>query len=140
RLPVEERQFLGAASVAGAAFAAARVAAGVASDVVTAEEHCERLAQRQQFLRPAGTVTWPDGTVTGRYEFIHVLYQNVVYQQIAATRRVRLHPRIGERLEEAYGAHAGDMAAELAMHFEQGLDYPRAIYYLQQAAENAVQR
>src|SRR5438309_6598503 len=32
------------------------------------------------------------------------------------------------------------MAAELAMHFEQGRDYPRAIYYLQQAAENAVQR
>src|SRR5262249_11421363 len=61
-------------------------------------------------------------------------------QQIAAVRRVRLHQRIGERLEEAYGAHAGDMAAELAMHFDQSRDYPRAINYLQKAAENAGRR
>jgi predicted ATPase len=140
RLPLEDQRLLEAASVAGAAFAAASIAAGLASDVVTTEEHCERLAQRQQFLRPAEAVTWPDGTVTGRYEFIHALDQNVVYQQTAAARRVRLHQRIGERLEEAYGAHAGDMAAELAMHFEQSRDYPRAIHYLQQAAENAVRR
>jgi predicted ATPase/DNA-binding winged helix-turn-helix (wHTH) protein len=140
RLPLAAQRLLEAASVAGAAFAAASVAAGLASDVVTSEEHCERLAQRQQFLRPAGTVTWPDGTVTGRYEFIHALYQNVVYRQMAAARRVRLHQRIGERLEEAYGAQAGDMAAELAMHFEQSRDYPRTINYLQQAAENAGRR
>jgi predicted ATPase len=140
RLPLETQRLLEAASVAGAAFAAASVAAGVASDVVTTEEHCESLAQRQQFLRPAGTVPWPDGTVTGRYEFIHALYQNVVYQRIAAARRARLHQRIGERLEAAYGAQAGALAAELAMHFEQGRDYPRAIHYLQQAAENAGRR
>ena len=42
----------------------------------------------------------------------------------AAARRVRLHQRIGERLEEAYGAQAGDMAAELAMHFEQSRALP----------------
>ena len=30
--------------------------------------------------------------------------------------------------------------AELAMHFEQGRDSPRAIHYLQQAAENAARR
>ena len=140
RLPRAAQRLLEAASVAGAAFAAASVAAGVARDVVTTEEHCERLAQRQQLLRPAGTVSWPDGTVTGRYEFIHALYQNVVYDQIAAARRVRLHQRIGARLEEAYGAHAGDVAAELAMHFDQGRDVPRAIHYLQQAGENALRR
>jgi adenylate cyclase len=140
RLPLADQRLLEAASVAGAAFAAASVAAGVTGDVVTTEEHCERLAQRQQFLRPAGTVTWPDGTITGRYEFIHALYQNVVYHQMAAARRVRLHQRIGARLEAAYGADAGDMAAELAMHFAQGRDAPRAIPYLQQAGENALRR
>jgi len=140
RLPLDDQRLLEAASVAGATFAAASVAAGVASDEVAIEEHCERLAQRQQFLRPAGTVTWPDGTITGRYEFIHALYQSVVYQRMAAARRVRLHQRIGERLEEAYGDHAGDLAAELAMHFEQSRDYPRALHYLQQAAETAARR
>jgi len=140
RLPLADQRLLEVASVAGAAFAAASVAAGVARDEVATEEHCERLAQRQQFLQPAGTVTWPDGTVTGCYEFIHALYQNVVYHQIAEARRIRLHQRLGERLEEAYGVHAGDMAAELAMHFAQSRDYPRAIHYLQQAAENAARR
>jgi predicted ATPase len=57
RLPLEDQRLLEAASVAGAAFAAASIAAGLASDVVTTEEHCERLAQRQQFLRPAEAVT-----------------------------------------------------------------------------------
>jgi hypothetical protein len=125
RLPLGDQRLLEDASVSGAAFAAASVAAGMARDMVSTEEHCERLAQRQQFLRPAGTVTWPDGTVTGRYEFIHALYQDVVYHQMAAARRAHLHRRIGERLEAAYGAHAGDMVAELAMHFEQSHDYSR---------------
>src|SRR5262249_20073300 len=34
----------------------------------------------------------------------------------------------------------GEIAAELAMHFEQGRDYRRAIRYLQQAGENAMRR
>jgi predicted ATPase len=140
RLPLDAQRLLEAASAAGVDFAAASVAAGVARDVVATEELCERLAQRQQFLRLAGTVTWPDGTVTGRYEFIHALYQSVVYHQMAAARRVRLHQRIGARLEEAYGVPAGAMAAELAMHFDQSCDTPRAIHYLQQAAENAGRR
>jgi predicted ATPase len=32
------------------------------------------------------------------------------------------------------------VAAELAVHFERGRDYPRAVHYLQQAAENAARR
>jgi tetratricopeptide (TPR) repeat protein len=32
------------------------------------------------------------------------------------------------------------MAAELAMHFVRGWDYPRAVQYLRQAGENAIQR
>jgi hypothetical protein len=32
------------------------------------------------------------------------------------------------------------VAAELAVHFERGRDYQRAVQYLQQAAENAARR
>src|SRR5439155_5446667 len=76
----------------------------------------------------------------GRYGFRHALYQEIVYQRISAGRRARLHRLIGDREEAGYGERARDRAAELAMHFERGRDYPRAVQYLQQAAENAARR
>ena len=54
--------------------------------------------------------------------------------------RISLHRRIGEREEQAYGEQARDIAAELAVHFEQAREYRRAVEYLQQAGENAVRR
>src|SRR5262249_55098559 len=39
-----------------------------------------------------------------------------------------------------YGERAREIAAELAVHFEQGRDYPKAVQYLQQAGENAARR
>jgi predicted ATPase len=131
---------LEAASVAGVEFSAAAVAAGLEIDVVEAEALCEGLARRQQWLRSSGIDEWPDGTVAGRYAFIHALYHNVVYQQLAAARRVHLHRRIGASKEGAYGPRAHEIAAELAVHFEHGRDYRRAVQYLQYAAETAGQR
>jgi predicted ATPase len=78
--------------------------------------------------------------VTGRYQFRHALYQQVLYDRVPAGRRVHLHRQIGMREEAAFGAQAGERAAVLAMHFDRGHDYPRAIRYLQQAAENALRR
>jgi predicted ATPase len=73
-LPLELQQVLEVASVAGVGFATAAVAAGTAQDLGPIEAHCEELA-RQHLVRPAGLVTWPDGTVATRYEFTHALYQ-----------------------------------------------------------------
>ena len=100
RLTPEEQRVLEAASAVGVTFSAAAVAAALARDVVAVEEQCESLAQRQQWLRPVGIAEWPDGIVVGHYAFIHTLAQHVVYQRIAPARRVRLHQRIGTRLEE----------------------------------------
>jgi predicted ATPase len=140
RLSVEEQRVLEAASAEGAEFSAAAVAAGLDVDVLEAETRCEGLARRQQWLRSIGSDTWPDGTVAGRYTFIHALYQNVVYQRLTAARHIHLHRRIGASKEEAYGPRAGEIAAELAVHFEHGRDYGRAVQYLQQAAETAGRR
>jgi predicted ATPase len=140
RLSREEQRVLEAASVAGAEFSALAVAAGLEQEVVWVEERCEELQRRQQLLRAAGTVELPDGRVTTRYGFIHALYQNALYERVAATRRAGLHQRIGEQEEIVYGERAGEIAAELAMHFERGRDFQRAVKYLHQAAENAARR
>src|SRR5262249_45671752 len=57
-----------------------------------------------------------------------------------AGRRQRLHQWIGEREEQAYGERARQIAAELAVHFERGREYRKAVQYLHQAGQNAMRR
>lgn len=140
RLNLEERRILEAASVAGMDFSAAAVAAGMNVEIAEIETCCEELARRGQFLRAHQTEEWPDATVAARYEFMHSLYQQVWYERVTVGRRTQLHQRIGERYEEAYGARVREIAAELAVHFEQGRDLSRAIRYRYFAAENAARR
>ena len=59
---------------------------------------------------------------------------------VTAAQHVSLHRRLGEREEHAYGARASEIAAELAVHFEEGREYHRAVRYLEQAGKNAIQR
>jgi predicted ATPase len=139
RLPPEVQQVLEVASVAGSEFAAVAVAASLACDVDAVEAHCEALVGLL-LLRALGVTTWPNGTVTTRYAFVHALYQQVVYERVRAGRRVRLHRRLAACLEAAYGTQAETMAAELAEHFVQGREPARAVHYLYRAAENATQR
>jgi predicted ATPase len=140
RLTPEERRLIEAASVAGIEFSAAAVAAGLEEQLERVEEWCEGLAKRGQFLQARGTETGAEGRVMGRHGFLHALYQQVLYERVATVRRVRLHRRIGEWGEREYGARVSDLAAELAMHFERGHDYARAVQYLWRAAKNARRR
>lgn len=139
RLKPEEQRLLEVASVAGVEFSAAAVAAGLEAEVADVEELCAGLARHGQFLRAQGVSEWPDGTVAARYEFIHALYQQVWYERVTVGRRMRLHQRIGERGELAYGTQVSEIAAELAVHFEHGRDCRRAVHYRDQAAKNAVE-
>jgi predicted ATPase len=140
RVSLADQQTLEVASVAGAEFSAATVAAGLQIAVEDVEKHCAQLARRTLFLQSIGSTEWPDGTVADRYSFLHALYQHVLYERIPTSQRIGLHQRIGERLEQAYGARTREMAAELAAHFERGRDFTRAIHYLRQAGENATRR
>ena len=140
RLDPLEQRVLEAASVAGMEFSIAAVAAAVEEDLVRVEEVCTRLARRGQFLQLKGQVQWPDGTVAVRCGFVHGLYQEIAYERIGGARQARWHQRIGEREETGYGDRAGAIAPELAVHFERGRDYRRAVRYLRSAGENAVFR
>ena len=140
RVHPDERKILEAASVAGAEFSAAAVAAGTAQTIEMVETYCDSLVRCEQFLQVQGMSEWPDGTVTARYGFVHALYQEVLYDQLSTSRRVRLHRQIGEREEQAYSKRAREIAAELAVHFERGRDYHKAVLYLRYAGENAVRR
>jgi DNA-binding winged helix-turn-helix (wHTH) protein/predicted ATPase len=140
RVPPDQRRILDAASAAGVEFSAATVAAAEQLRLEDVERVCSELAEGASFLAPHGPETWSDGTITGRYGFRHALYQEVVYERVLAARRAELHRRIGERLETGLQERAGEVATELAMHFERGRDLRRAIQYLKTAGEIATQR
>lgn len=140
RLRVEEQQLLAVASVVGTEFTAAAVAAGLTQDPLQTEERCEDLARRACFVQAHGAAEWPDGTVTARYRFIHSLYRDALYESIPAGKRASLHRQVGTRLEQGYGNQAHDIAAELAVHFERGRDYDKAVQHVRQAAKNAIRR
>ena len=140
RLSEKEQRVLEGASVVGMDCSAVAISAGLDEDVIKIEEVCDGLAQRHHFLFPAYLADLPDGTITPRYRFIHALYLDVLYKRVALTRRSQIHGRIGERGEIIYGDRVGEIAAELAVHFEQARDLTRAAKYLQLAAENAIRR
>jgi DNA-binding winged helix-turn-helix (wHTH) protein/predicted ATPase len=140
RLLPHEQRLLEAASIAGVEFSVAALAAGLRRDMEEIEESCEALAWKGSFLCESGIIDWPDGTVSGRYRFAHVLYRNVLYDRIAEARRVRLHRLIGEREETGYGNRSAEIATGLAEHFERSREYARAARYRLAAADNAVRR
>jgi class 3 adenylate cyclase/DNA-binding CsgD family transcriptional regulator len=76
----------------------------------------------------------------GRYRFAHALIRETLYEELSTARRVRLHRRVGEALEQQYGAHPEPRLAELAHHFAEaapGGDVDKAIAYARRAADHA---
>jgi DNA-binding winged helix-turn-helix (wHTH) protein/predicted ATPase len=140
RLSPDERMVLEGASVVGMECSSVAIGAGLDRPTEWVEEHCETLVRRHQFLSPARLVELPDGAITPRYKFSHTLYLEVPYGLLPPMRRAQIHRQIGHSGEAIYGDRVSEIAAELAMHFEQGRDTPRAVKYLLQAAQNATHR
>ncbi|MCH8282814.1 MAG: hypothetical protein IIC96_19295, partial [Chloroflexi bacterium] len=73
--------------------------------------------------------------------FTHALIQETLAAELSLTRRVRLHARIAQALEDLYGDDATSHAAELAHHFAeaQTLSGPeKVVYYSLLAGERAL--
>jgi DNA-binding winged helix-turn-helix (wHTH) protein/predicted ATPase len=143
RLSEDDQSILEAASVAGDPFTVAAIAPVADDDSPTAERieaRCAAWTREGRFIVADGAASWPDGTLTARYRFRHALFQEVALARISPERRARLHQRIGRRLEAGHGKEASLIAAELAVHFEEGRDVGRAVSYLEHAARNALQR
>ena len=140
RLSEQEQSALQLASIAGASFSASVISAASDTDSSGVETLYEELSRRRHIVKWACTHSLPDGSLTERYSFVHMLYRQVLYDRLTPGRRAKLHRRIGERLAAMYARRMEDVVSELAYHFEQGADWPRAIDYLRQAAEIAGRR
>src|SRR5262249_24354610 len=74
------------------------------------------------------------------YEFKHSLYRQAVYRGLSDVVRSRLHRIIGKHLSQLCTRSQPELASELAMHFELGRDYQRAIDFLILTSENITRR
>jgi DNA-binding winged helix-turn-helix (wHTH) protein len=140
QLTLQEQSALELASISGSSFCPRLIGPLIDIDSQRLEDLYEDLSQRHHIIKWTGTQSCPDGSATERYEFIHVLYRQVLYERQPPGRRARLHRQIGERLMSIYGQRMDEHVPELAYHFEQAADWPRAIDYLHQAAVIAARR
>ena len=77
----------------------------------------------------------------GSYRFHHALVQDVLYASLAPSRRMQLHRRVGESLEDLHAHNLELLLDELAHHFFHALpigDPDRALDYVTRGAERSL--
>ncbi|MGH9902167.1 MAG: hypothetical protein ACRD68_10210, partial [Pyrinomonadaceae bacterium] len=126
------------ASVEGEEFLSTVVAELLGVDDLELEERFAELDRVHRLVVTLGEEELPDGSLATRYRFAHALYQNVLYADLVTKRRALLHRHAGEQLVRHYAGQATRIAAQLAMHFERGRDFPRALEYVTHAGDNAL--
>lgn len=75
----------------------------------------------------------------GTYAFTHALIRATLYDELSSPRRVQLHRRIGEALEQLYALETDQHAAELAHHFALAIGggAEKAVEYATRAGDQA---
>jgi predicted ATPase len=133
-----DRRLLTVASVQGAEFDAAVVAQVLGREAADVEERLDVLERVHALVRLVREQAFPDGTLTLRYGFVHVLYQNALYAALQPTRKAAWSAAVGQALLDYHADHSAAVAGELALLFEAARDPARAIDYFLLAARNAV--
>ena len=130
RLSATEQRVLEVAAIAGMSFTPAiRAPTGLSGPRLL--RRVLRRARAAEPHRPAGGHAGAARRASRpALSFVHALYREVLYERQAPARRAMLHRRGAERLEELFAASLDEVAPELAHHFEQGADWPRAVKYL----------
>jgi serine/threonine protein kinase len=137
QLSEEDSQLLVAASVQGHSFDSSVVSAALERDPADVEERLDELERVYNFVNRRDEYEYPDGTLTTRYRFVHVLYQNALYASLSVSRKVQLSKAVGEALLKVHKGVPGPVAAELGFLFETARESDRASEYFALAARNA---
>jgi hypothetical protein len=139
-LGTEERQILDVASVEGVVFSPAVIAPATDHTSQEVEDICHDLAARNQILCGTQGRQLADGSILPCYQFVHVLYRDVLYERQSTGRKSGRHCQIGTQLEKLHKDHLEEVAAEIALHFENASAWSRTVQFLRLAAENSEHR
>jgi len=137
QLSEEDRRLLTIAAVQGDEFDAAVIAVAAERDPVDVEEQLEPLERLRGIVRLTREQELPNGTLSARYRFGHVLYQNELYGDLRPARRASLSRKIADALMQFHAPHADRIAAQTALLFEAARDFVTAADHFRIASERA---
>ena len=104
RLDEQDRRLLVAASVQGHEFDSATISEALEMDAAEVEERLEALERVHVFVKLVGEQEFADRTLTLRYRFVHILYQNTLYATLQPTRRAALSGRVAQAIVRHQGS------------------------------------
>jgi predicted ATPase len=133
-----DRLLLSVAAVQGQEFDSTIVAVVAGMDAATTEDRLEALEHMHGVVRLIGDRTFPDATLSLRYAFVHILYQNALYASLRPTRRVALSAAVADALLQRFGRELASIASELAVLCAAARHFERAAEYFLLAAQRAV--
>jgi DNA-binding SARP family transcriptional activator len=138
RLPVSLQRTLEVASLQGEEFAAEVIARVLSLDDGEVYRRLSGPLSRQHGLVTARSLRRLDGHRLSCYGFRHHLFQRYVYSRLDQIDRASGHEVTGLALEALYGGQAGEIAVELARHFETAGLPAKAAPYLLRAGRRAL--
>jgi DNA-binding SARP family transcriptional activator/predicted ATPase len=127
------------ASVEGEVFTAEVVARVRAADEREVVGRLSGELDRRHRLIRAQAIERLGSRRVSRYRFRNYLFQKYLYDNLDEVERAYLHEDVGNVLEELHGDQASEIAVQLAWHFQEAGIAEKAIDYLRQAGERAVQ-
>ena len=132
-----DRKLLLGASVQGHEFDSAVVAEAVEMDPADVEERLELLERVHVFVKRGEEHEFPDRSLTLNYQFVHVLYQNLLYASLQPTRRAALSGKVARALVAHYGDQIASVAGRVAVLFETARDFAASARYFHTAARRS---
>jgi predicted ATPase len=151
RLAQPLQAVLRVASVEGEVFTAEVVAQVLEADEREMVQCLSGELDRRHRLVRAQAIERLGARRVSRYRFRHILFQKYLYDNLDEVERAYLHEDVGTVLEELYGDQTSEIAAidatgavaaiapQLARHFQEAGVTEKAIRYLHQAGDKAVQ-
>ena len=129
------RKVLSYASIQGERFASNILVQLLESPELEILEKLDSLEQVHKLIRESKAQRLVK--VGMEYQFIHAVIQQFIYDKLSTGRRGRLHLTTAQVLENLYGERAEQHAPDLAIHFERGDNWERALHYYSQASRHA---
>jgi tetratricopeptide (TPR) repeat protein len=137
RLDPETYRILEYAAVQGNDFMSTALSRLLEMDELELEERLEPLERTHRLIRLVETVDLPDGDFASLYAFSHSLVQDVLHTSLKGKRRILLHRKMVQMLEELHAADLEPVVHKLAIHCDEGRLSEQAFDYSMRAADRA---
>jgi serine/threonine protein kinase/tetratricopeptide (TPR) repeat protein len=99
----------------------------------------QELGLRHRLVRECGEQKVGNRTIS-RFEFVHLIYQRYVYNQLGNAERLLLHQQVTEKLEQIFQGNLEKIAVTLLQHYTKLGDREKTLKYLVLAGKQALRQ